>query len=163
MKFVRVSLKIRRNSWPTLLTGYVMSFGRMQTPPPPPPPPQIVDPVDVNVLGQVESKSDTSDRGKTPSKKSSHKFPFKKKAGKTPDFQTEVKYMDDKWSQRFAQLEAMFLTRSFQVLVQLFQKSDVVVTDRPFTPPAQQPTGVTGQKQSFGAASQKATQPVEAF
>ena len=40
------------------------------------------------------------------------------------------------------------------------------MTDRPFIPPVQQPTGVTRQKQSSGAAGQsevkKATQPVEA-
>ena len=60
----------------------------------------------------------------------------------------------------------MRLARNFQVLVEPVQKSDVVVTDTPFIPPTQQSTGVTGQKQSFGAASQgevkKATQPVEA-
>ena len=74
--------------------------------------------------------------------------------------------MDDKWSEHFIRLEAMFLARSFQVPVEPVQKSDVVVTDRPFIPSTQQPTGVTGQKQSSGAASQgemkKATQPVEA-
>ena len=74
--------------------------------------------------------------------------------------------MDEKWSERFAQIEIMFLARSFQVLVEPVQKSDVVVTDRPFIPPVQQPTGVTCQKQSSGAASQrevkKATQSVEA-
>ena len=45
------------------------------------------------------------------------------------------------------------------------ETSDVVVTDWPFIPPKQQPTGVTGLKQSSGAASQrevqKATQHVE--
>ena len=59
----------------------------------------------------------------------------------------------------------MFLSKSFQVLVEMVKNSDVVVTDRPFIPTKQQPTGVTGLKQSFGAASQrevkKATQPVE--
>ena len=74
--------------------------------------------------------------------------------------------MDDKWSERFARLEAMFLARSFQVPVEPVEKSDVVVTDRPFIPPVQQPTSVTSQKQSSGAAGQrevkKSTQPVEA-
>ena len=59
----------------------------------------------------------------------------------------------------------MCLDRSFAVPVEPVQKLDVVVTDRHFIPPVQQPTGVTSQKQSSGAASQmevkKATQPVE--
>ena len=67
------------------------------------------------MLGQVESKSDNSVRGETPSKKhkeSSHKYPIKKNAGKTStDFQTELNSMDDKWAESFAQLEAMFLAR----------------------------------------------------
>ena len=78
--------------------------------------------------------------------KSSHKSPSKKKAGKTStDFQSELKSMDDKWSEPFSRLVA----RSFQVPVEPVQKSDVVVTDRPFIPPVQQPTGVTGQKGVF--------------
>ena len=51
--------------------------------------------------------------------------------------------MDDKWSECYAQLEAIFLAKSFQV--ELVKKSDVVVTDRPFIPPDQQATGVTGE------------------
>ena len=82
-------------------------------------PSQAVDPADVTIL--VESKGETSDRGKTPSKKlkkSSHKSPSKKKASKTSvDFQADLKSMDDKWSERFARLEAMFLAKSFQVPV----------------------------------------------
>ena len=74
--------------------------------------------------------------------------------------------MDDKWSEHFAWLESMFLARSFQVPVEPVQKSDAVVTDRPFISTTQQPTGVTGLKQSSGTANQrelkKATQPVEA-
>ena len=63
---------------------------------------QIADPADVTVLGQVEgSKGDYNNRGETPSKKkkSSHKSPSKKstKAGKTADFQSDLKNLDDKW------------------------------------------------------------------
>ena len=157
-----VSLKNRKSSWPPLPTEYVKKSRRRQALPP------LVDPSDVTVLGQVESKDDTSDRGETPSKKvkkSPHKSPAKKKGGKTTDFQADLKSMDDKWSEHFARLEAMFLARSFQVPLEPVQKSDVV-SDRPFIPPVQQSTGFTGQKQSSSAASQrevkKATQPVEA-
>ena len=122
-------------------------------------PSQMVDPADVTVLGQVKSKGDNSDRDETPrkkSKKSCHKSPSKKKASKTStDFQADLKSLDDKGSERFARLEAMFLARSFQVLVEPVKKSDVVVTDRRFIPPTQQPAGVTGQKQSSGAARGK--------
>ena len=67
------------------------------------------------MLRQVESKGDNNDKGKTPSKKPmyfSHKSLTKRKAGKTStDFHTELKSMDDKWSECFAQLEAMFLVQ----------------------------------------------------
>ena len=63
-------------------------------------PSQTVNPADVTVLGKVESRGETRDRGKTPSKKakkSSHKSPTKKKAGKiSVDFQADLKSMDDK-------------------------------------------------------------------
>ena len=72
--------------------------------------------------------------------------------------------MDDKWSEHFARLEAMFLAKSFQILVDPVKNSDVL-TERPFIPPTQQLTGVTGQKQSSGAARlrevKKVTQCVE--
>ena len=62
---------------------------------------QIADPADVTVLGQVEgSKGDYNNRGETPAKKkkSTHKSPSKKsKAGKTADFQSDLKNLDDKW------------------------------------------------------------------
>ena len=103
------------------------------------------------MLGKVDSRVD-SDRGEIPSKKakkSSHKPPTKKKAGKTTvDFQADLKSMDNKWSERFARLVAIFLAKSFQVPVEPVKKSDVVVTDRPFIPPTQQSTG---EKQSTSA------------
>ena len=73
--------------------------------------------------------------------------------------------MDDKWSERFARLEALLLTKSFQVPVEPVKNSEVVVTDRPFIPPTQQSTGTTGEQQPSGAASSsdvnQATRPVE--
>ena len=98
-------------------------------------------------LGKVESKGETgSDRGETPSKKSkktSHKSPLKKKPSKSTGFQTELKTMDDKWSERFSRLKAPFLAKSFIVPVEPVQSSDVVVTDRPFIPPGQTAPGST--------------------
>ena len=77
--------------------------------------PPLIDLSNVTVLGKVESKGETgSDRGETPSKKSkktSHKSPLKKKPSKSTDFQAELKTMDDKWSERFSRLEALFLLR----------------------------------------------------
>ena len=129
-------------------------------------PSQVVDPADVTVLGEVESKGDSSDRGETPSKKakkSSHKSPSKKKAGKSTDFHAELKSIDDKWAECFSRLEAMFLAKSFSVPVEPVQKSVVTVTERPFIPPVQQPTGFTGQKQTTSERqTQLATQLVEA-
>ena len=90
-------------------------------------PSQVLDPADVTVLGELESKGDSSDRGETPKKarKSSHKSPSKKKAGKSTDFQAELKSMDDKWAKRFSRLEAMFLAKSFSVPVEPVQKGDI--------------------------------------
>ena len=71
--------------------------------------------------------------------------------------------MDDMWAERFSRLEAMFLAKSFTVPVEPVQKSVVTVTERPFIPPVQEPTGVTGQKQPTSEReTQIATQPVEA-
>ena len=85
-----------------------------------------VDPSDVTVIGKVEDKGDVSDRGETPNKKakkSSHKSPTKKKTSKTPvDLQSDLISMDDKWSERFARLEALFLAKSFQVPVEPVKK-----------------------------------------
>ena len=58
---------------------------------------------------------------------------------------------------------AIILAKSFQVPVEPVKMSDVVVTDRPFIPPTQQSTGVTGEKQSTSAEKEvdRATQPVQ--
>ena len=111
-----------------------------------------VNPSEVTVLGKVESRGDTSsDRGETPSKKSkktSHKSPMRKKPSKSTDFQAELHTLDEKWSERFSRLEALFLSKSFTVPVEPVQSSDVV-TDRPFIPPS-------GQS-APGSSSQQAT------
>ena len=117
--------------------------------------PSHVNPSEVTVLGKVESKGETSsDRGETPSKqnkKTSHKSPLKKKPSKSTDFQAELHTFHEKWSGRFSRLEALFLAKSFTVPVEPVQSSDVVVTERPFIPPAGQTApGSTSQQQSTG-------------
>ena len=114
--------------------------------------PSLVDLSTVTVVGKVESaKGDSSDRGETTIK-----------PPKTPDFQADLKNLDDKWSERFTRLEALFLSKTFQLPVVLVQSFNVVVSEKPFLPPAQQFTsqnpasGVTGKKKKA------ATQPVEA-
>ena len=127
--------------------------------------PCLVDPSTVTVVGKVESgKGDSSDRGETPTKKkASHKSPKKiSKPPKNPDFQSDLKQLDDKWAERFTLLEALFLSKTFQLPVEPVQSSNVVVSEKPFLPPVQQSTsqkpdaGVTGKKKKA------ATQPVEA-
>ena len=118
VRFVIVLLLTRRNSWPSQPTEREKSTRR---------PPPRVDPADITVLGQVESgKGDSSNRDKTPfkKKKSSHKSPSMKStmAGKTADFQSDLKNLDDKWSEPFSWLEALFLVKSFSVLVEPVQK-----------------------------------------
>ena len=128
--------------------------------------PSLGDPSTVTVVGKVESaKGDSSDTGETPTKKkkASHKSPKKTtKPPKNSDFQADLKNLDDKWSEGFTCLEALFLSKTFQLLVEPVQSSNVVVSEKPFLPPAQQSTsqnpatGVTGKKKKA------ATQPVEA-
>ena len=127
--------------------------------------PSLVDPSTVAVVGKVESaKGYSSDRGENPTKKKkiSHKSPKKtSKPPKVPDFHADLKTLDDKWSERFTRLEALFLSKSFQLPVEPVQSSNVVVSEKPFIPPAQQSTS---QSPATGLTSKKktATQPVEA-
>ena len=62
-----------------------------------------VDPANVTVLGQKRAGRVTVVI-EVKKKKFSHKSPSKKnsKAGKTADFQSNLKNLDDKWSERFA-------------------------------------------------------------
>ena len=114
---------------------------------------------EVTILGRVENKGESSsDRGEpTPKKqkKSSHKSPLKKKSSKSSELQTELQSLDDKWSERFSRLEALFLAKSFSVPVEPVQKSDVPVTDRPFIPPTAAPT--TSQQQKKSSTGHKKT------
>ena len=127
--------------------------------------PSLVDPSTVTIVGKVESdKGDSSDRGETPTKKkkSSHKSP------KKPDMQSDLKSLDDKWSERFTRLEALFLSKTFQLPVEPVQSSNVVVSEKPFLPPSQQSSshastsGVAGKKKKEADQTITATQPVEA-
>ena len=111
-----------------------------------------------------------------PRRKRPHKSSKKtSKPPKVPDFQTDVKTLDDKWSERFTRLEALFLSKTFQLPVEPVQSSNVVVSEKPFIPPAQQSTsqspatGLTGKKKKTAAqpveapgVKKLATQPVEA-
>ena len=121
---------------------------------------------EVTVLGKVERKGEgSSDRGETPSKKSkktSHKSPLKKKSNKPSDFQSELQTLDDKWSERFSKLEALFLSKSFTVPVEPVKKADVTVTERPFIPPTPASTSVIQSKSTGQKKGKKATQPAEA-
>ena len=128
------------------------------------PSPTHVAASDVTVLGRVENKGESSsDRGEsTPKKqkKSSHKSPLKKKSGKSSELQTELQSLDDKWSERFSRLEALFLAKSFSVPVEPVKKTDVPVTDRPFIPPTAASTSMQQQKKSTGhKKTTKSSQP----
>ena len=88
---------------------------------------------------------------------------MKKKPSKSTDFQAELHTLDEKWSESFSQLEALFLSKTFTVPVEPVQSSDVVVTDRPFIPPSGQSAPGSSSQQATGQMTgKKATQPVEA-
>ena len=114
------------------------------------------------MLGKVESKkgesSDTGESTHAKKKRPSHKSPKKStKAGKAPELQADLKSLDDKWSER---VEALFLAKTFQVPVELVQKSSVVVSDTPFIPPEQQSSSQMSTTDATGQMK-KAIQPVE--
>ena len=77
-------------------------------------------------------------------------------------FQADLKTLDDKWSERFTRLEALFLSKTFQLPVEPVQSSNVVVSAKPFIPPAQQSTSQIPATVLTSKKKKTATQPVEA-
>ena len=98
--------------------------------------PTLMDPSEVTLLGWVhkESSADSTPASKkkkagpSPTPKDSSK---KKSSSKSRS--DDIKDLDDKWSERFARLEAMLVSKTFMVPVNPVQNPPSVVTsDQPF-------------------------------
>ena len=98
--------------------------------------PTLVDPADVSVLGRVHKESD----GSSPASKKKRADPSptpkassKKKSSSSKSRSDDIKDLDEKWSERFARLEAMLVSMMFTVPVNPVQNPPSVVTsDQPF-------------------------------
>ena len=96
----------------------------------------LVDPADVSVLGRVHKESD----GSSPAIKKKRADPYpiskassKKKSSSSKSRSDDSKDLDEKWSERFARLEAMLLSKKFTVPVNPVQNPpSVVPSDHPF-------------------------------
>ena len=144
-------------------------------------PPTLVDPADCKLLGKVEGNRVLETPANKKKKSSSKDVPkaSKKKASKSTA-SDDLNSLDEKWSQRFARLEAMILAKSCAVEPIQKTSSAVVTSEKPFFDPeknaastSQKITGLvtqpsvlsttgTSHVQATGrAASFTATQPVE--
>ena len=107
---------------------------------PPSATPTLVDQSQVTLLGQVEGERSTSIEASPAGKKKKKRSddspkPSKKKSSSKPR-SDDLKSLDEKWSERFARLEAMLLSKSFAVPVEPVKKSSSVVTsDQSFFDP----------------------------
>ena len=80
--------------------------------------PTLVDPADCKLLGRVEGDRAVEETPANKKKKNSEDIPkaSKKKASKPAS--DDLRSLDEKWSQRFASLEAMVLAKTFAVPVE---------------------------------------------
>ena len=98
--------------------------------------PTLVDPADVSVLGRVHKESD----GSSPASKKKKVDPFptpkassKKKSSRSKLRSDDIKDLDEKWSEHFARLEAILVSKMFTVPVNPVQNPfSVVTSDQPF-------------------------------
>ena len=140
------------------------------------PTPTLVDPSQDSVLGRVDGEKAVN-KCETPAgkKKRAGELPkpsSKKKSSSKPR-SDELKDLDDKWTERFARLEAMLLSKTFAVPVEPVRNPPSVVTsDQPFFDPGTSTSGLSSGVTVGGAGSSlaqttgdpavlTATQPVE--
>ena len=82
--------------------------------------PTLVDPSEVTLLGQVHKESasvESTPAGKKKKRSNDSPKPSSKKEASSKPRSYELKDLDEKWSERFARLEAMLLSKSFAVPV----------------------------------------------
>ena len=106
-----------------------------------------MDPADVSVLGRIHKESD----GSSPASKKKRSDPSptpkassKKKSSSSKLMSDDIKDLDEKWSERFARLEAMLVAKTFTVPVSAVQNPpSVVPSDHPFFYPGTSTSGLS--------------------
>ena len=141
-----------------------------------------MDPSEVTLLGRVHKESASESMPASKKKKTDHspKASSKKKSSSKPRCD-EIKDLDVKWTERFARLEPMLVSKTFAVPVEPVKRppsQSVVTSDQPFFDPGTFTTGLssgvtvggtssslvqtTGEAAVVSeAASKSATHPVE--
>ena len=98
--------------------------------------PTLVDPSEVTFLGRVHKESSADSTPASKKKKADPSPPPKassKKKSSSKCRSDDIKDLDEKWSERFARLEAMLVCKTFTVPVNPVQNPPSVVTsDQPF-------------------------------
>ena len=116
-----------------------------------------MNPADVSVLGRAHKESD----GSSPASKKKRADPFptpkassKKKSSSSKSRSDDTKDLDGKWSEHFARLEAMLVSKTFTVPVNPVQNPPSVVTsDQPFFDPGTSTTGLSSGVTVGGSGS----------
>ena len=127
---------LKQLSTPTYQSRKEREFKKSSSDSPDSATPTLVDPADVSVLGRVHKESD----GSSPASKKKRADPSptpkassKKKSSSSKSRSNDIKDLDEKWSERFARLEAMLVSMMFTVPVNPVQNPPSVVTsDQPF-------------------------------
>ena len=98
--------------------------------------PTLVDPSEVTLLGRVSTDKPSSVESTPKKKKRSDGSPkSSKQRHSSKPTSDDLKSLDDKWSERFSQLEALLLNKSFAMLVRPVNPSAVVTREHPFFDP----------------------------
>ena len=106
-------------------------------------PPTLMDPSEVTLLGRVSTDKPSSVES-TPKKKRSDGSPKSSKLRhSSKPTSDDLKSLDDKWSERFSQLEALLLNKSFAVPVRPVNPSAVVTREHPFFDPGASSSGLS--------------------
>ena len=99
--------------------------------------PTLMDPSEVTLLGWVSTDKPSSvESTPTKKKKRSEGSPksSKQRHSRKPT-SDDLKFLDDKWSERFSRLEALLLNKSFAMPVRPVNSSAVVTGEHPFFDP----------------------------
>ena len=142
----------------------------------------LVDPSEVTLLGRVHKESSAQWTPASKKKKADPSPPPKassKKKSSSKCRSDDIKELDEKWSERFARLEAMLVSKTFTVPVNpVHNPPSVVTSDEPFFDPGTSTSGLSsgvtvgGTGYSLGqttgeaadmreAVSKSATSPIE--
>ena len=174
-------MQVKELSTPTYQSRKERDQKKMVTDSPARATPTLVDPSEVTLLGWVRKESASTESTPATKKKRTDQSPkarSKKKYSSKPK-SDELKDLYEKWSECFARLEAMLVSKTFAVPVEpVNNPPSVVPSDQPFLDPGTSTSGLSSGVTVGGtgsslvettgaaavvreAASKSATHPVE--